>query len=569
MAPINTTAPAPATNGGAETPTTSASDAMYNKEYVLSHLDGDFHHIGNGRWRRGPRPSLVKPTEKAESPVETPPTVQTSMEPPPSVKAIDFASAANETGRKRKVSVSGDDQKQSSPVKKPKVAKTPKVAEKPKVQVKTKAVKQPEPVPKVSPDEKMLASDDDQESQSTNSSTKQPASPAPAKPVPEIIFDDNPTFDKAYVLAHSGLDFHHLGGGVWKAGKGPPRTGTRQNVATPDKEVGKLPSPSNTAVSPEDVGEHSSTSETEEEAMSRKRNKSQKVLDNEKADAPASVSQSPRKSKSGPSNRTPNAPAPSSTGAGEFAPIFPGLAGLRGGAASRQSSDEPSTATNANAATRGQDPIGEEEATGEETDRNANVEHEEQAAGDVDVDAEHEEDIDYGEEAVEAQQIRATALSQVDQPDNNEYTEKWVRDHPLEIFYPYSQNPLRFKRGYYPTAPTGTLQAPLTAAGGAEVQYGQAAAPTQQEPATLQQPIDYGDAEYNAHYVARYPNDRFYPIGAIGGDLQMWRRGVRPSMRALTAAEQDVEEVDRAASILMQMVGAVQDVEEAPKRPEK
>ncbi|KAK3655702.1 hypothetical protein LTR56_003351 [Elasticomyces elasticus] len=569
MAPINTTASARATSGSTGS-TTSASDAMYNKEYVLSHLDEDFHHLGNGRWKRGPRPPVVRPTVRPVSPVATAPAVQTSMEPPPSVKAIDFASAANETGRKRKVSVSGDDHKQSSPVKKPKVAGTPKVAEKPKVQVKTKAVKQPEPVPKVSPDEKMLVSDDDQEFQSTNSSIdQQPASPAPVKPAQEIIFEDNPTFDKAHVLAHSGQDFHHLGNGVWKAGKGPPRTGTRQNVATPDKEVGKLPSPSNTAVSPEDVGEHSSTSETEEEAMSRKRNKSQKVLDNEKADAPASVSQSPRKSKSGPSNRTSNAPAPSSTGAGEFAPIFPGLAGLRGGAASRQPSDEPSTATNVNAATSGQDPVGEEETTGEETDRNANVEHEEQAAGDVDVDAEHEEDIDYGEEAVEAQQVRAAVLSQVDQPDNNVYTEKWVRDHPLEIFYRYSQNPLRFKRGYFPTAP----QAPLTAAGGAEVQYGQAAAPTQQAPTALQQSIDYGDAEYNAHYVARYPNDRFY---SIGGDPELWRRGVRPSGRApqqqtppprrLTAAEQDVEDVDRAASILLQMFEAVEDVEEAPER---
>ncbi|KAK5708864.1 hypothetical protein LTR17_020311 [Elasticomyces elasticus] len=568
MAPIKTTTPAPATNGGAEKATTFEDDATYNKEYVLSNLDEDFHHIGNGRWKCGPRPSMVKPTEKAESPVATPPTVQTSMKLPPSVKAIEFASAANETGRKRKVSVSGDDLRQTSPVKKPKVAETPKVAEKPQIQVKTKAVKQPEPVPKVSPDEKMLVSDDDQELESTNSSiAKQPASPSPARPAPEIIFDDNPTFDKAYVLAHSGLDFHHLGGGVWKAGKGLPRTGTRQNVATPDKEVGKLLSPSNTAVSPEDVGERRSPSETEEEAMSRKRNNSPKVLDNEKADAPASFSQSPRKSQSGPSNRTSIAPAPSSTGVGEAASKFPGLVGLRGGVASRQASDEPSTATSANPTTSGQDRVGEEETTGKETDRNANVEREEHAASDAD--AEHEEDIDYGEEAVEAQRVRATALSQVDQSDNNVYTEKLVRDHPFEIFYPYSQNPLLFKRGYYPTALAATPQAPLTAAKEAEVENSQAAAPIQQAPTALQQPIDYGDAEYNAHYVARYPNDRFYSIGAIGGDLEMWRRGVRPSMRALTSAEQDVEDVDRAASTLMQMVGAVQDVEETPKRSAK
>ncbi|KAK5681047.1 hypothetical protein LTS10_006807 [Elasticomyces elasticus] len=550
MAPINTTAPAPATNGSTEMGTTSKDDATYNKEYVLSHLDEDFYHIGNGRWKRGPRQPV------------------TSMEPPPSVNAINFAYAANKTGRKRKVSVGGDDLAQAGPVKKTKVAKTPIVLEKPKVQIKTKAVKKPKPVQKVSLDEVALVSDDDQEFRSTNSPTakQQPASPSPAKPAPEIIFDDNPTFDKAYVLAHSGLDFHHLDGGVWKAGKGPP-TGTRQNVATPDKEVGKLSSPSNRAVSPDDIGEHRSTPETEEEAMVRDRKKSQKVLENEKADASAPASQSPRTSNSGPSNRTPRAPAPSSTSVGEAAPKFPGLVGLRGGVASRQASDELSAAANANPTTSGQDPVGEEETTGEETDRNANVEREEQAAGDAD--AEHEEDIDYGEEAVEAQRVRATALSQVDQPDNNVYTEKWVRDHPFEIFYPYSQNPLLFKRGYYPTALAATPQAPLTAAGEAEVGNSQAAAPIQQAPTVLQQFVDYGDTEYNAHYVARYPNDRFYSIGAIGGDLEMWRRGVRPSMRAMTSAEQDVEDVDRAASILMQMVGAVQDVEEAPKRSAK
>ncbi|KAK4899120.1 hypothetical protein LTR27_003350 [Elasticomyces elasticus] len=536
MAPINTTTPARATSGSTG-PTTSASDALYNKEYVLSHLDEDFHHLGNGRWKRGSRPSVVKPTEKPESPVATPPAVQTSMELSPSVKAVDFAYAAHETSRKRKVSVGGVDLTQTSLVKKTKVMETPKVVEKPKVQIKTKAVKNPKPVQKVSPGEEALVSDDDQEFRSTNLSTakQQPASPSPAKPAPEIVSDDDPTFDN--------------------------------NVATPDKEVGKLPSPSNTTASPEDVGEHRSTPETEEEAMVRDRKKSQKVIDNEKADASAPASRSPRKSNTGPRNRTASAAASSSTGAGEFAPMFPGLAGLRGGAASRQASDEPSTATNANTAASGRYPVGEEETISEETDRNANVEREEQAANDAD--AEHEEDIDYGEEAVEAQRIRAAALSQVDQPDNNMYTEKWVRDHPFEIFYPYSQNPLLFKRGYYPTALAATPQAPLTAAGEAEVGNSQAAAPIQQAPTALQQPIDYGDAEYNAHYVARYPNDRFYSIGAIGGDLEMWRRGVRPSMRALTSAEQDVEEVDRAASILMQMVGAVQDVEEAPKRSAK
>ncbi|KAK5723248.1 hypothetical protein LTR15_004945 [Elasticomyces elasticus] len=540
MNTTNTTTPAPSTNGSAEIAPTSENDATYDKAYVLSHLNEDFHHISTGRWKRGPRPSVVRPMVRPVSPVATPPAVQTSMEPPPSVNAINSAYAANETGRKRKVSVSGDALSQTSPVKKPKVAETPRVVEKPKVQAKTKAVNKSKPV------------------------QKQPASPSPAKPAPEIIFDDNPTFDKAYVLAHSDQDFHHLGGGVWKAGKGPPRTGTRQNVATSDKEIGKLPLPSYRAVSPEDVGERRSPSETEEEAMSRKRNKSQKVLDNEKAEAPASASQSPRKSNSGPSNRAPRAPAPSSTGDGGFVPTFPGL---RGGGASRQASDEPSTATDANAATSGQDPVGEEETTSEETDRNANVEREKQIADDAD--AEHEEDIDYGEEAVEAQQVRATVLSQVDQPDNSMYTEKWVRDHPFEIFYPYSQNPLLFKRGYFPAAP----QAPLTAAGGAEVQYGQASPAFQQAPTTLQrQPIDYGDVEYNAHYVDRYPNDRFY---SIGGDPELWKRGVRPSMRApqqqappprrLTAAEQDVEDVDRAASILLQMLEAVEDVEEAPK----
>ncbi|KAK4961215.1 hypothetical protein LTR10_001705 [Elasticomyces elasticus] len=540
MNPINTTTPTPATTGAAEKAPTSENDATYDKAYVLSHLNEDFHHISTRRWKRGPRPSAVRPTVRPVSPVATPPAVQTSMEPPPSVNAINFAYAANETGRKRKVSVSGDFLSQTSPVKKPKVAETPKVVEKPKVQAKTKAVKKSKPV------------------------QKQPASPSPAKPAPEIIFDDNPTFDKAYVLAHSDQDFHHLGGGVWKAGKGPPRTGTRQNVATPDKEVGKLPFSSNRAVSPEDVGERRSPSETEEEAMSRKRNKSQKVLDNEKAEAPASASQSPRKSNSGPSNRAPRARAPSSTGDGGFVPTFPGL---RGGGASRQASDEPSTATDANAASSGRDAVGVEETTSDDNDRNANVEREEQVTEDAD--AEHEEDIDYGEKAVEAQRVRATALSQVDQPDNNEYTEKWVRDHPLKIFYPYSHNPLRFKRGYFPTAP----QAPLIAAGGAGVHYGQAAAPIQQAPTALQQPIDYGDVEYNAHYVARYPNDRFY---SIGGDPEMWKRGVRPSMRVpqqqarpsrrLTLAEQDVEDVDRAASILLQMFEAMEEVEEAPER---
>ncbi|KAK3654644.1 hypothetical protein LTR56_003917 [Elasticomyces elasticus] len=540
MDPTTTIAPAPATNGGAKIATTSENDATYDKAYVLSHLNEDFHHIGDGRWKRGPKLPVPQTTEKANSPIGTSPAVQTSMELSPSVKALDFAYPARETSRKRKVSVGGVDLTQTSVMKKTKVAETPIVLEKPKVQMKAKAVKKPKPVPK-------------------------PASPSPAKPAPEIIFDDNPTFDKAYVLAHSDQDFHHLGGGVWKAGKGPPRTGTRQNVATPDKEVGKLPSTSNRAVSPEDVGERRSPSETEEEAMSRKRNKSQKVLDNEKAEAPASASQSPRKSNSGSSNRAPRAPAPSSTGDGGFVPTFPGL---RGGGASRQASDEPSTATNTNAATSGQDPVGEEETTSEETDRNADVEREKQIADDAD--AEHEEDIDYGEEAVEAQQVRANVLSQVDQPDNNMYTEKWVRDHPFEIFYPYSQNPLLFKRGYFPAAP----QAPLTAAGGAEVQYGQASPGIQQAPTTLQrQPIDYGDVEYNAYYVDRYPNDRFY---SIGGDPEMWKRGVRPSMRApqqqappprrLTAAEQDVEDVDRAASILLQMFEAVEDVEEAPER---
>ncbi|KAK4963553.1 hypothetical protein LTR10_001182 [Elasticomyces elasticus] len=90
----------------------------FDKAYVLSHLDEDFHHVGNGIWRRGPRPNKKRQME-----------FELASEPPPADSARSPNETANPAKRRRTSTRSGVSPEDTRPAKLSEVEKKPASAQ--------------------------------------------------------------------------------------------------------------------------------------------------------------------------------------------------------------------------------------------------------------------------------------------------------------------------------------------------------------------------------------------------------------------------------------------------------
>ncbi|TKA71961.1 hypothetical protein B0A55_05394, partial [Friedmanniomyces simplex] len=157
---------------------TEPTPKFFDRQYVLAHADEEFHHVGKGRWRRGPKASKSK-SEVTVMPSLGEPSVTSTNTEPPSIlfdKGYVLAHAEEEfyhvgNGRWRR----GPSKSRSE------VTGTPSSGE-----------------PYVA---------------STN-----------AEPPPIL-------FDKEYVLAHTEEEFHHLGNGRWRRGPRPSKSRSEVTVA--------------------------------------------------------------------------------------------------------------------------------------------------------------------------------------------------------------------------------------------------------------------------------------------------------------------------------------------------
>ncbi|TKA71955.1 hypothetical protein B0A55_05385 [Friedmanniomyces simplex] len=61
---------------------TEPTPKLFDNQYVLAHADEEFHHVGKGRWRRGPKPSKSKSEVTVMPSLGEPSVASTNTEPP-------------------------------------------------------------------------------------------------------------------------------------------------------------------------------------------------------------------------------------------------------------------------------------------------------------------------------------------------------------------------------------------------------------------------------------------------------------------------------------------------------
>ncbi|KAK0257849.1 hypothetical protein LTS09_007463 [Friedmanniomyces endolithicus] len=196
----------------------AAPDSMrYKKAYVLAHPDEEFHHIGGGSWKRGPKTNKKRPraaelvTEltaegAAQAVAENPGSA--TKRPRRAVQSYNGQTAGytpepDATGSREAARESGDS---------------------PDTTTKTLRVVLVDPTKKSHP-----INTEDQDP-ATN------ASPGTTAETDRLESDTPPTFNKSYLLAHTDEEFHHIGKGRYRRG---PRSLSTQSK--PGAEIAVAP----------------------------------------------------------------------------------------------------------------------------------------------------------------------------------------------------------------------------------------------------------------------------------------------------------------------------------------